>query len=99
MLSQLRRTLVDSYVGAIGLGWLLADIVVNFAKVFTSPLAKWFVRREYGSLLEHQSAPRGFSLEDAVPDLVSFLVLLIVWYILMRWLYFKPIEPVLAEPE
>ncbi|HKD51438.1 MAG TPA: hypothetical protein VKB90_11585 [Candidatus Acidoferrum sp.] len=43
----------------------------------------------------------GFSCKDALPDLAGFAVLLLGWYILVRWLYFKPAEKetVGANPE
>lgn len=34
----------------------------------------------------------GFSFKDALPDLARFVVLLLVWYVLVYWLYFKPVE-------
>jgi hypothetical protein len=97
MLKKLKRNLVQSYVGAIGLGYLLAHAVLYLVGAFTSPIAKWLGRREYGHLIEHQNGQVGFSLQDALPDLAGFLVLLLVWYFLMRWLYFKPIEERVSE--
>jgi hypothetical protein len=37
-----------------------------------------------------------FPLQNAVPELIKFLVLLVIWYLLLRWLY---LEPVRKEPE
>jgi len=40
----------------------------------------------------------GFSLQDALPELVRFVLLLLVWYVLLRWLYFEPIKRETSEP-
>jgi len=91
--------LVESYVGAIGLGYLLAQTVLYFVGIFTAPIAKWLGRREYGRLIEHPSGSVVFSLQDAVPDLVGFFVLLLVWFCLIRWLYFSPTETQVQESD
>jgi hypothetical protein len=45
----------------------------------------------------HNVSPTGFSLQDAIPELVRSLALLLVGYFLLRWLYFKPLEDELAD--
>jgi hypothetical protein len=40
----------------------------------------------------------GFSLKDALPDLSRFVVLFLVWYLLVRWLYFTPPKTDASEP-
>lgn len=88
MLNRFKRALVDSYVGAIALGYLLADAVLHFCYIFSSPLAGWVSRTEYRNLLTRANAPQGFMLRDALPELVRFVLLLVAWVVLMRWLYF-----------
>lgn len=98
MLKRLRRTLVESYVGAIALGWLLAQGILHFAYVFSSPVAGWVARYEYRQISDRLSPPSSFLFQDALLELVRSFFLLLVWYVLMRWLYFKPLEKETLEP-
>jgi len=41
MLHRLKAALVDNYVGAIALGYLLGDGVEEIATVFIAPLSEW----------------------------------------------------------
>jgi|SRR5664279_1678071 len=98
MLERLKKALVNSFVGAIGLGWLLAQGILHFASVFSAPISEWLVRREYRGVTDRATAQIGFSLQDALPELVKSLSLLLLGYLLLRWLYFKPLEQQTAEP-
>ena len=98
MLERLRRTLVESFVGAIALGYLFAQTIMHFANILGAPVAKWLMRREYSGIWEKSGAPKGFSLQDALPELVQFLALLLVGYALLRWLYFKPLGREQIDP-
>jgi len=90
MFERVKQTLVESYVGAIALGYLLAEGILHFANIFASPVAGWVARKEYGKLITDSSAPAGLPLKDALPELVRFVVIVVVWYLLLRWLYFNP---------
>jgi hypothetical protein len=90
MLERLRRIVVETYVGAIGLGYLLAQCVLNLVSVFSSPIAGWVLRRQFGDLAAHSTAFARSPIESALPPLINFVLLLLVWYLLMRLLYFKP---------
>ena len=92
MFDRLRQALVESYVGAIALGYLFAQAFLHFVSVFASPVAGWVSRKQYGALVPGPSTLPGFSLQEALPELVRFLVLLLVWLVLMRWLYLKPVK-------
>jgi hypothetical protein len=106
MLKRLRAVLVESFVGAIALGWLLAQGVLHFAYIFSSPIAGWFARREYHRIVDQAvmsptavvGSSTAFSLQDALPELVRSLSILLVAYLLLRWLYFKPIESQTSKP-
>ena len=101
MFERLKRTLVESYVGAIALGYLLAQVILHFVNFFSSPvtawLTAWAVRVEYWRLKPPSPASAVWSLQDASPELIRFLLLLLVWYVLLRWLYFKPVKET-ADP-
>lgn len=91
MLDRMKQSLVDSYVGAIGLGWLFANGIVSFANIFTSPIASWTMRNEYHGIMGTPPVT-GFLLRDAAPNALRSFVLLLIGYILLRWLYYKPQE-------
>ena len=90
MFERLKRALVESFVGAIGLGYLLAQGILHFANIFASPIAGWVSRNTYRAIVPGGAALAGFSLKDALPDLSRSVVLFLVWYLLVGWLYFTP---------
>jgi hypothetical protein len=98
MFERLKQTLVESFIGAIALGWLLAQGILHFAYIFVTPLVGWLMRKEYRGLSDRAAALPGFSLQDALPELLKSFLLLLVWYILLRWLYFKPFKKEMPEP-
>lgn len=98
MLKRLRRTLVESYVGAIALGWLLAQGILHFAYVFSSPVTGWVARYEYRQISSGFPTPANSLFQDALLELVRSFFLLLVWYVLVRWLYFKPLDKETSKP-
>jgi len=91
MLDRMKQSLVNNFVGAIGLGWLFANGIYSFANIFASPIADWIVRSEYHRMIGTTSVS-GFLLRDAIPELLRSFVLLLIGYILLRWLYYIPQE-------
>lgn len=91
MFDRLKRALVTSFVGAIALGWLFAQGLLHLAFVFSAPIGNWLMRREYRGMIDRPNLP-GFSLQDALPELAKSLALLLISYLLLRWLYFQPLE-------
>ena len=91
MLERLRKVLVESFVGAIALGWVFSQSILHFAYIFSAPVAGWVARREYQGMLNRPTT--GFSLQEALPELVKSISLLLIGYLLLRWLYYKPFEP------
>ena len=98
MLNRLKQALVESYVGAIALGYLLAQTILHFVGVFTSPVTGWFTQNTYRGALASAGVPARSSLQYALPEVIRFVVLLAIWYGLLRWLYFKPLQPTISEP-
>ncbi len=96
MLSRLKRSLVESFVGAICLGYLFAQGFIHLAYVLTAPIAGWISRKEYSALLKPEISTR-FYFQDALPELARAASLLLLGYILLRWLYFKPVTSETAE--
>ena len=93
MFERLKRFLVNSFVGAMTLGWVFAQGILHFAYVFSAPVAGWITRREYHGIADRATISTSFSLQDALPELVRSFSLLLVAYVLLRWLYYKPLAP------
>lgn len=85
MFERLRQVLVESYVGAIGLGLLFAQSVGHFATVIYIRTNNWLVTGPYR---QHFPMPTGFRDQSILPELVRGLFLLIVFGLLLYWLYF-----------
>jgi hypothetical protein len=98
MSDRLKRILVESFVGAIALGYLLAQVILTFVNIFTAPLAGWVVRNQFREITPRTTALAGSPLQAALPQAVSFFLLLLVWYSVLRWLYFKPLKKELPGP-
>lgn len=95
MFKKFKTALVKSFVGAIALGWIFAQAILHFAYIFSNPVTGWLTRREYSGLVK--GVPAGFTLQDALPELARSFVLLLIGCLLLRWLYFKPLEEDLAD--
>ena len=85
MFDRLKLALVESFIGAIALGYLFAQAILYFVNIFTTSFA----------LLATRNVPRTPAflrdpLEAALRPVIAFVVLLLVWYVLLRWLYFTP---------
>lgn len=91
MLERLKKALVSSFVGTIALGWLFAQGLLHFAYVFSAPVAGWLTRREYRGFADQAKISTRFSFQDALPELARSVSLLLVAYLLLRWLYYKPL--------
>lgn len=98
MLKTLKRAIVESYVGAIALGYVLAQAILHFVAIFTDPVAFSLQRRELRDLGSHAVSTQGISFQDALPELIRFVLLLLLWYVLLRWLYFKPFKDEKSDP-
>jgi len=92
MLERTRTALVNSFVGAIALGFVFAQAIAHFTGIFTAPIANWIMRQEYHGLMDRSSVSTAFSLDAALPELAKSVALLVVGYVLLRWLYFEPLR-------
>ena len=97
MFERLKRSLVDSFVGALALGWVFAWAILDFASAFSAPVTSWIVRGEYRKMaslvpgVTSAAIPGAMLYRDALPDLVTSFALFLIGYALLRWLYFKPL--------
>ena len=97
MFERWRKVLVDTYISALALGYLLAADIIHFVNMFAAPVASWISRKQYGSITH--TIPVNFSLQDALPELLRFMGILLVWLVLMRWLYVKPAKTNPSDPD
>jgi len=92
---KLKRAIVESFVGAVALGYLLAEGIMSVVSIFTAPLNSWITRQDYGSEVHVNTA---FSFRYAWPQAARSIGLLVLFYIHLRWLYFTPVEtPITSE--
>lgn len=87
MLKRIKRALVDSYIGAIGLGYLLAEVILYFISIFSSPVASWITQRQTAEFMKQPPTAINLPLLRALPPAIDFVLLLVLWYVLLRWLY------------
>ncbi|MGB7283530.1 MAG: hypothetical protein WBE13_14790 [Candidatus Acidiferrum sp.] len=98
MFERLKRALVESYIGAIALGYVLAQCIFHLVNVFTWPVSGWLGRNEYREIGPRTTTFPLVLLRYALPEFVSFFLLLLVWYVLLRWLYFTPVKKETCAP-
>lgn len=90
MFKRVKKGLVESFIGAIGLGWLLADIILHFVNIVAAPVTSWIARSEYPvSNLAHVDVTRVLLLRDALPELIRAVLQGVIWYGLFYWLYIR----------
>ena len=82
---------MESFVGAISLGYLFAQGLIHLAYVFVEPIASWISRKEYSALTIRSEISTKFSFEESLAELARATSLLLLGYILLRWLYYKPV--------
>lgn len=102
MFKRIKQALVESYIGAIALGYLLAEVVVHFTGIFSAPVASWAEQKTVSSWtsgISHSPARPAFGISDSLPEVLNFLLLLLFWYILLRWLYFEKPARQSSAPE
>jgi hypothetical protein len=92
MIDQLKGTLVESFIGAIALGWLFAQAIYHFVSILAQPVASWAMRSEMRRIPGMASTPSDLLLRLALPELLRSAGLLLLGYLLLRWLYFKPLD-------
>lgn len=92
MFERLRETLVTSFVGCVGLGWIFAAGIQSFANIFTAPVRSWALHWEYAEVMPGAAGHASFSWQAALPEVVSCVVLLAAGCGLLCWLYWQPVE-------
>lgn len=97
MRDRMKRVLVQSYVGAIALGYVFAEAIFAFANIFASPVENWIEQKDYQQLTRTPFPSTVLQFHDALPHLIRCVLYLLFGYALLRWLYFEPISQEAAE--
>jgi ABC-type phosphate/phosphonate transport system permease subunit len=104
MLDRIKKALVDSFAGAIAIGWLLSQSIYHCALLLVSPITIWVQMRleqeqnPSRSILYEQ--PQRFPYEQVGSQVLLILILLLLAFLLLRWLYLEPAPaPAPDEPE
>jgi predicted Kef-type K+ transport protein len=94
MLERLKLALVNSYVGAIAVGWLAAQALTDVTSIIVAPVSAWVARRlSSGDTSFFRIPPSpSFPYWLAVPPLIRSTLLLLIAFFLIRWLYIEPVE-------
>lgn len=98
MRERAKRALVESYIGAIALGYVLAEAIFAFANIFASPVENWVEQVDYQRLTRVQFPSAHLQFHEAWPPLLRCILYLLLGYALFRWLYFEPVASNRVEP-
>lgn len=90
MFTRLKTALVESYVGAIALGWIFAQSILHLVSVITTPLSVWEQQRFMSELRIGDVTHLGFPYQSSIPQLIAAIALALVGWLLLRWLYYSP---------
>jgi mannose/fructose/N-acetylgalactosamine-specific phosphotransferase system component IID len=97
MLERIKKALVESFVGAIVVGVLIANGIVNLVTSITTPLTEWvnlrFQEQQSSTFFPPQYLQ--FLLRHLIQQLIGAALFLLIAFLLLRWLY---IEPSAVEP-
>ena len=89
MLRKIRNVLASEYIGAITIGFLLAQVVAGIASAVVQWLAFYATEKHDHSNL-FPSEPRAFPWWDVILPMVSVLLYLIAAGFLFYCLYLRP---------
>ena len=89
MLTKIRNVLASEYIGAITIGFLLAQVVAGIASAVVQWLAFYATeKQDHSNLLP--SEPSVFPWWNVILPIVSVLLYLLAAGFLFRWLYLRP---------
>lgn len=96
MLERMKSALVDSYVGAILVGWLFAEGIERLLTSIVTPLTEWGVERILQQLSPGTfgilGSPARYPTEFTVSQLITGALILLIAFYLLHWLYFPATE-------
>jgi phosphotransferase system glucose/maltose/N-acetylglucosamine-specific IIC component len=87
-MEKIRKLLLTEYIGAITIGFLLAQAVIVFVGAFVGTAEYLLLDRSSSRSVFYNQAPL-FSWATLIVPLVSAILYFTVAYLLMRWLYMR----------
>jgi hypothetical protein len=99
MLHRLKTALVDSYVGAVALGYLLGEGVEEISTVFIAPFSEWVQLKELHRILPQGAPDPGFGPLASLPHLAHGIFYVLIALALLRWLYYPAKVETLSRPD
>lgn len=99
MFDRLKKALIDSYVGAIAIGWMIAQAAVQIASALATPILTSFRRNVASEVFGIRPSQEPIQWILVYPGLISAAILLALSYGLLKWLYFAEPTPMEEEPE
>jgi hypothetical protein len=69
MLERLKKGLVESFIGAIALGWVFAQGIFHFTYGFSRPVERWLMQPYNCGLAHDPTTLRGLFLQVSLPQL------------------------------
>ena len=83
-MNRIREILVSEYIGAVAIGLILAQAVMNFiGTVVNNVMIYWEIQKS-GNLL---SPPQSFSWRSPITSMVDVGLYLLAALLMIRWLY------------
>jgi len=99
MLHRLKTALVDSYVGAIALGYMLGEGVEQIVTVFIAPFSEWVQMKELHRISPQGAPDTGLGVLSSLPHLAYGVFYVLIALALLRWLYYPAKVETLSQPD
>ena len=103
MFRRIKTALVDSFVGAIAVGYLLAQALENIGYAFAAPFTRLMDEKALQLTSNSRAGHPSLSLAAGLPQLLSGCIYLFTAWVLLRWLYYNARKnqtpPQTPEPE
>ena len=88
MPKRLKKALVESYVGAIAIGWTIADSATELANALGTPITTAIRQHMVQQIVGVTPTREPIDWKLSLPGIMSAIILLAVAYGLLRWLYY-----------
>jgi hypothetical protein len=85
-MQRIREVLLNEYIGAITIGFILAQAVAGIISAVVQPIAFYWTSRQKSSIFDRAAFP----WDHLILSLVSAALYFLAAYLLLRWLYFQP---------
>lgn len=89
MFRRLKSALVDSFVGAIAVGCLLAQALENIGYAFAAPSTRLMDERALQLASNSRAGHPSLSLAAGLPQLLLGCAYLFIAWAFLRWLYYN----------